>query len=232
MNLETLRLRVQSTVGLAGGTAGNEQTLIDGWYNEAVVQFLMETKAVKRTATLSLTGDQGDYVLDDDILSFEDAYLVPGNGSSEFMLEAADSADIRQMRRGITQLASRPSYFAYEGQALMLYPAPAEGDELHIVYVAKPTAAMSATGDDPSDATHGRIPEQYHPVLESYVKWKAAEYSNDGPSQVGQMYRNEWEQGLIRVRITESKRAGMVTARARVGPRRRHAVGNGVDLGY
>ena len=232
MNLETLRLRVQSTVGLAGGTAGNEQTLIDGWYNEAVVQFLMETKAVKRTASLSLTGDESDYVLDDEVLAFEDVYLEPGDGSREFMLEPKDSHDIRQMRRSTTSVAAGPSFYAYEGQVVMLYPAPSTGDELHIVYVAKPTSAMAATGDDPADATHGRIPNQYHPVLEAYVKWKAAEYSNDGPSQIGQMYRSEWEQGLIKVRVIESRKGGLIAPRARVGGRRRHAVGPGVDLGY
>lgn len=234
MNLTTLELRVQNTVGLAAGTAGNEQTLIRGWAIEAAIKFLQKTKAVKRTATMTLTANKEDYTLDADILAFEDLWVEPGDGSQTVMLIPMDSYDIREMRVTANAVNAPPVYYyAYEGGVLMLYPTPLSSlDELHIVYVPRPTGTFTTGSDSWSDATRGAIPEQYHDILESYVKWKAAQYSNDGPSQIGRAYKDEWEMGLVEARATENKRAGVRTAYARVGRRRNFPVRNGVDVRY
>jgi hypothetical protein len=233
MNLTTLRLRVQTSVGLAGGTAGNEQTLIDGWFNEAVLQFLVKTKAVKKTASLAMTGGVGDYTVDPLILAFEDPYIVPSTGTS-YMLERMDSWDIRQMRLVAVATPGPPSYYDYEGNLLLLYPAPATGDTLHFVYVPKPTAPIATGADSPSDDGKGEIPEEYHPVLESYVLWKAAQYSNDGPSQFGQLYAAQWEKGLMDAKLNQSRKAGVKQARATIGrqPGKFRWAPPGVDTGY
>lgn len=235
MNLTTLELRVQRTVGLAAGTAGDEQTLLRGWATEAALKFLQRTKAVKRTASLQLTAGTADYTLDADIIAFEDIYIDPADGSDELMLVPVDSYDLRQMRRAASSVASPPShYYAYEGNILMLYPTPASSsDTLHIVYVEKPSGTFSTGSDSWSDATRGRIPEQYHDVLQAYVMWKAAEYSNDAPSGNGQSFMQQWEKGIMETKITEAKRAGVRTPRARVGRRRsRFAPSPGQDVRY
>lgn len=237
MNLTSLQRRIQRKVGLAAGTAGDEQTLVQEWADEAAVKFLQETKAVKKTAVMNLTANQGDYSLDSSVLAFEDVYINPSDGSQELMLVPMDSYDIRAMRRAASSTVSPPpGYYAYEGGILLLYPTPASSsDTLHIVFVEKPSGTFvgGAGTESWADATRGNIPTQYHDVLEAYVAWKASEYSNDSPSQNGQMYKQQWEQGILKTKITEAKRAGVRTPRARVGRRRgRFPVAPGVDVRY
>lgn len=222
MNLTTLKLRTQNTVGLAGATAGTEATLIEGWADEAALKFLQKTKAVKRTAQLVLTAGTGDYTLDADILAFEDVWVDPANGSQDYLLQAVDSYDIREMRLAEVSVAGPPGYFAYEGGVIMIYPNPvSSSDKLHIGYVPRPTGTfVGGVGTESwTDATRGMIPLEYHDILESYVKWKAAQYSNDSASQNGQQFRAEWEAGLIETKTTENRKAGMRTSYARVGRR-------------
>lgn len=235
MNLTTLKSRVSATVGLAGAAAGAEATLIEGWADEAALKFLQKTKAIKQTATITLTAGTADYTVDASILAFEDVYVVPVSGQEQ-MLSPEDTYTIRAMRRASSPvIASPPYYYAYEGNMLLLYPTPASSsDTLHIVYVGKPSGTFVAAAGSVSwlDATLGNIPTQYHDVLESYVKMKAAQYSNDAPSQMGQIYKQEWEAGLIETKVTEAKRAGVRTAYAAGKRRRPIPLSPGVDVRY
>jgi len=233
LNLDLYRKRVAGSIGLDTENAGTERDLVDGWVNESIIQFLLRTKIVKKTATLTLTAGQGDYTLDATVLAWEDPYVLPASGQG-YPLERVDSFDIRQMRLLATAVSAPPNYYDFEGNTLLLYPNPASGDTLHIVYVPKPSALLSSTNDAPSDATRGEIPEEYHPVLEDYVKWKAAEHANDSSSQNGQMFRAAWEKGLVETKVINTRRAGVKIGRARVGRERyrwRYSP-PGVDRGY
>lgn len=234
MNLTMFRLRVQRTLGLASNTTGDEQTLVDSWVNEAVEQFLLKTKVKKKTAALSLTAGQGDYVLDASILAFEDVHYNALSQTDDYGLEQVDSEEIRRMRRVQASVEGPPGYFAYEGQSIMLYPIPASSsDKLHMVYVERPTSAIAAGSDSPSDTGRGEIPLEYHPILEEYVLWKAARYSDHAPSQFGELFRVAWERGLVEARITESRKAGVRVGYARLGRGvRRHIRRPGVDTGF
>lgn len=234
MNLTTLRLRIQRTVGVTTGSAGDELTLVDSWLHEAIEQFLVETKSVKKTASISLTAGQGDYLLDADILAFEDPYIDPADGSQEYMLESVDSYDIRALRRVASVIHTAPTKIAYEANIIMLYPNPASSsDTLHLVYVPRPALAMTAGSHSPSDTGRGEIRAEYHPVLEAYAKWKAAEYSNDSPSNNGEKYQAEWERGVAKAKINESRRGGVRAGAVKIGRRTSGLpVRPGVDLGY
>jgi len=230
MNLTTFRLRIQSTTGLASASPGHyEQTLVDGWVNEGITQFLMRTKAVKKTASLALTAGQGDYTIDPNVIAFEDAYI--GNS----MLKNVDTQDIRRWRLNPSYSpAGSVGCFAYEGQTIMLYPTPVAADVLHMVYVPEPLAPLVGGNDDPSGAGFGFIPNEYHPTIEAYAKWKAGEYANDQPSQNGQVWKQEWEAGVVSTRSLETRKAGVNVRRATPGWRSKAGVGiaPGVDQGY
>lgn len=237
MNVAEFALRVTGAVGIDAATASSgssqEYTLFLSWLNEAVLQFLTLTKCTKRTATLSVTAGSADYALDTDILAFEDAYYNPNDGTSR-MLRQMDSSDIRQARLNEASSVD-PQFYAYEGQVIMLYPSPISStDTLHIVYVARPSSALAATGDAPSATAYGGVPVEYHTVLESYVKWKAAEHANDAATKNGQAWREEWESGVQRAKINESRKGGLKIGQARVGYQRdwRNYAAPGVDLGY
>lgn len=229
MNLTTLRSRVSGATGLTN--SGTEQGLIDSWLNEGIEQFLMETKITKQEAVMSLTAGQGDYSLDSRILSFEDIYFSPADGTLSYLLEPVDSADIRRMRLAQASASVAVQYYALEGQnLLMLYPSPTSAsDALHIIYTARASSALSGSADDPSATGYGRIPTEFHPALECYAKWKASEY-NDSPRAQGWM--QEWMMWISKAKIVTAKKGGTYLPPAILGRRRRRwARTPGTDIG-
>jgi len=234
LNVATFALRVTHAIGIDAATANSatsqEYTLFLSWLNEAVVQFLRKTKVYKRTASMTLTVDEGDYAIDSDILAFEDVSYSPASGQARSLTQI-DTWQIRDMR--LSEAATDPLYYSYEGQTIMLFPTPlSSSDTLHIIYVPRPTA-LSTTADNPSGGSFGGIPEEYHPALEAYVKWKAGEHANDKASQNGQMFKAEWEAAVVETRVAELRKAGVRLGSVNIGRGRNYAAlaGPGVDLG-
>lgn len=233
MNLATFRARVSGAIGVDNTDGSTEQALIDGWVNEAVVQFLLRTKSHARSAALTLTADQGDYTIDTDIIAMRAAWIEPVNGLQEIPLRETSPEEIVGYRRymGVTGDPSARLFALQGSNVLMLYPPPASSsDILHIYYVPRPTA-LAASAESPAATANGGIPEEFHPILENYVKWKAAEYANNGPSQLGQMWKAEWEAGLVQVRVSNTRKGGLNTQRVRVGAPARWPTSPGVDNG-
>jgi len=235
LNVATFALRVTHAIGIDAATANSatsqEYTLFLSWLNEGVVQFLRKTKLYKRTASMALTVDEGDYAIDSDILAFEDVTYTPESGQARSLTQI-DSWQIRDMRL-LAAVSTDPLYYSYEGQTIMLYPTPlSSSDTLHILYVPRPTA-LAATADNPSGGSFGGIPEEYHSVIEAYVKWKAGEHANDKASQNGQMFKAEYEAGVVEARVAEQRKAGMRMGSVNIGrgSNWRSLAGPGVDLG-
>ncbi len=231
MNLATFRTRVARAIG-PSATNADDLTLIDGWVNEGVVQFLRDTKLNVKTAALSVTAGSGDYTLDSDILALNDLWYEPADGNQSVMLEPTGSRDIIRMRRQQSAADVGPRYYAIQGaHTLMLYPLPASSsDKLHILYVPRPSAALAATADSPSDATRGNIPEEYHPVIEAYAKWKAGEAEEHKPSNFGLAFQAEYERGVAKVRADLNKKAGVFLGKATWGRRPVWPVTPGTDI--
>lgn len=236
MNVAEFALRVTGAIGIDAATANSatssEYALFLSWLNESRVQFLRRTKIFKITAALSVTAGVGDYTIDSEILAFEDAIYDPASGTGR-ALRLVDSLDISEARQ-ISESGTDPYCIAYEGQQIFLYPAPqSSSDQLHIKYVPRPASALAATADTPATTAYGGIPEEYHHVLEAYVKWKAAEHTNDKASGNGREFQEQWEQGLVEAKIAESRKAGLTRGSVRIGRGAdwRLAAGPGVDLG-
>ncbi len=236
MNVADFALRVTHAIGIDAATANSatsqEYTLFLSWLNEGVVEFLRKTKVFKRTAALSVTASQGDYTLDSDILAFEDVTYTPASGEQS-ILRQIDSAQIRERRILGSDTTADPQLFAYEGQTIMLYPLPrSSSDTLHIVYVPRP-AALATTADTPSATANGGVPAEYHPVIEDYVKFKAAQNANDQASQNGAAFKALFDQGVIEAKVAEQRKAGMVIGEVNLGRNNwRRWASPGVDLGY
>lgn len=233
MNLATFRSRVSGAIGLDNTASSTEQGLIDGWVNDAVIQFLVETKCYTRTVAMALTADQGDYDMDADILSMKNLWIEGADGTN-VPLKQVDASEI--IGRRTLEQAANPTVrmFALDGaNMLRLYPSPSSSsDVLHATYVPSPTA-LSASGDAPSASANGGIPAEFHIILEDYVKWKAAEYANDQASSGGQAYKASWAEGVMRAKGKMARKAGVVVGSARVGrgPRWTWPVSPGVDSG-
>lgn len=219
MNLTDIRTRVARVSGLSTTVAG-DLSLIDSWANEAVLQFLKDTKIHVRSASLALTADEGNYTLDSDILSFTDIYVAPSNGQPSHLLEPLDSGEILRRRLLSVTGSNQVMHYALQGaHTLMLYPSPAEGDTLHILYVPRPASALTAGGDSPAATAYGGIPTEYHPILEAYTKWKACEAEEHRPSQNGLQFQAEYERAIARVKADLNKKTGVLRQPARWGRR-------------
>lgn len=218
MTLGDIRTRVARAVGLST-TVTADTDLIDAWANEAVIQFLKDTKIDIAKAAMSVTAQSGDYSLDSDILAFQDIWYEPASGG-DALLEQVDSSEIENMRLRANTSGSYPRYYALEGaHLLMLYPAPqSNSDLIHIKYVPRPSATMSTTAHSPSDATRGNIPAEFHPYIEAYAKWKAGEAEEHKPSDIGMKWQAEYERGVAKVKSDLNRKAGIHKGKMRVGP--------------
>ena len=231
MSLTVLQVqtRVARVIGMSLSVTADTD-LILGWYNDAVEQFLRETKVNVRTASLALTADQDDYTLDTDILSMQAMWYQPAAGSTSMML--AISPEEMYERRMVTTDGGPPQYYALSGaHTLLLTPAPtSSSDTIHMLYVPRP-AAMSATSHSPAATAMGNIPAEYHVILEAYVKWKAGEAEEHRPSENGLQFQAEWERGVTKVKAEVRRKAGPVIGSVRIGRGMQYPrVGNGVDL--
>jgi hypothetical protein len=229
MNLSEIRTRVARVSGMSTSTAA-DLALIDAWANDAVIQFLKDTKVNVLQASLSLTAGTPDYTLDTDILAFTDVWL--DHSQYDRIMEPTDSRQIMKMRLQGSVAGVPPQYYALQGANLiMLHPAPsANTDKLNIIYVPRPTSTLSASSDTPSATAYGNIPSEYHSVLEAYVKWKACEAEEHRASENGQMFMAEYNTGIARVRRDLNLKAGAFKAPARYGRNIRFPTNPGVDL--
>lgn len=232
MTLGELRYRTMKSFGLDIAN-GDERSMIDQWAYEATLDFLRQTKMTKKTAELSLSAGIGDYELSLDIMAFEDPWIEFVSGNQSRLLRPVDSYEIHQRRlyESVTT-GDGPAFYALEGENLLLiYPSPASsGDVLNITFLEKP-APMTGYTQDPTAAAFGRIPQEHHPVLESYVRGKAAGFVRDQQGEL--FYMSQYDEGVRRSKGRMNTKGGVRVSGARVGRRRREIWPRhpGVDLG-
>lgn len=229
--LTTLRNVVASKIGL-DNAAGNEQTLMDEWINQGIVDILLKTRCYVDSADMATQVGVGDYDLDTDILTILEMFLV--SGGSTYSLERVTPNELIDMKRR-TAAASGPSlYYAVMGSNMLsIYPTPSSVDTITVYYVPRPSA-LSAGGDDPSTAAKGGIPLEYHSGIEYYALWQAGDYADDGSSENGLTYQMQYEKVLQDIRKNQARKGGSRLAPARVGMRRRRrmvAHDNSMDMG-
>lgn len=230
MNLAEFRTRVARTVGLSTSDSG-DLDLIDAWVNEGVLQFLRDTKVNVITGSLTTTDGVNDYVLDDEILSFTDAWYEPSDGIQEVLLEPVDSREMQLMRRHEGTVETTPRYYALQGAHLfMLHPTPAsDTDTVHLLYTPRPNI-MSSTADSPSNSSTGNVPSEFHPIIEAYAKWKAAQAEEHRPSEYGLQFQAEYERGVSMTRAHLNRKGGVFKGRKRAGRRTVWPITPGTDI--
>src|SRR6476659_3133257 len=96
MDLAAIRNEVVRVIGLDSTAAGADETLVDQWANEAVVDILLQTRCYVKAASTDTTAGQGDYDLDAQILHVVDLYDT-SNGNS-YRLKQVSPAELLDMR--------------------------------------------------------------------------------------------------------------------------------------
>ena len=198
MDLADIRNEVSRIIGLDTTAAGTDETLVDAWANEAVIDILLETRCYVSSATTSLTVDEGDYTLDSDILHVVDVHLT--SGGVRYRLKQVAPQQLLDMRVTDNGEAASPiSHFAVAGSnLLMVYPIPSSADSMTLYYVPRPTV-MSTGTNDPSTTTYGGIPSEFHRAIVKYVEAEAADYMDDQTSQQGDRYRADYGRWLGKI---------------------------------
>lgn len=198
----------------------DQATELGEFANEAVRDVLLRTGVKVATGTITLTANQGDYTLDDEVLAIKHAYL--DGATSDYLLTQISTAELIERRvYATTGSSDGPWYYALEGTDLFrVSPTPSAAATINITYVPKPTE-MSSDAHDPSAVLYGGIPVEFHPVLIDFMCWKAASYDDDASSGQGERYRGYYEEGLKRIRRYVNGKGGVKLPPARVGRRRR-----------
>jgi len=218
-NLGQLRSRVASKIGMDTSDSA-EVTLLDSWFNEGYEDVLVRSRCKVNCADMTLTANEWRYTLSTTPLAVLEVWTESSAGLT-VPFERTTSEHILKLRAGLATNNGAPvRYYATEGADLFLvWPTPTSAETVKLLYVPRPTA-MSATSDSPS-----YIPSEHHKALEFYALWQAADYDDDGSSQVGEVYRVQYEgvdgRGGILRRIRQGNRwkGGRSLGPARVGRR-------------
>lgn len=193
-NLTTLRLRVSRKLSLDQTASGEEETAVTDWLNEGVVEVLLETHCTVSKGTAALTSGTGDYELDTDILAVHK--LIDSNNVP---LERVTEAEIDEFRRASATGSSSVQHYAVAGNMLMVWPTPNSAATLTVYFVPRPTP-MSTGTHDPSDATYGGVPSEYHKGIELYALWQAADFDDDTSANQGDRYFGQYSAWVNKIR--------------------------------
>jgi hypothetical protein len=197
--------------------ATDDATEITKYLNRGVLHVLSRTGCYVTSTTLSTVAGTSDYTLAASIL--EVAYIDYTSSGSTYAMERVTPVEIMRLRRSGSGSSSPATRYAVQGHnLLMLYPTPAAIDTINMYVVPVPTV-MSSGSHDPSNATYGGIPVQYHDLIEFYACWHLAMIDDDASSQIGRDYK-----ALLDVRINDLRRdmqdrGGHMQARFRSGRR-------------
>lgn len=210
--LAQYRSAVASKVGLTNDTTG-DQGFIDLWVNEGVLDVMMRTDMQIRCATMTLAAGVWKYTIDNAILKIRNAWLTTTTGGYE--LERMSVDDIIEMQLATNAAVSPAQYYGFAGSDFFLiYPAPAGADTLNIFYVPRP-ATLALSSDTPTS-----IPPEYQKAVEFYALREAADFSDDGTSQMGNQYLQMYEAWIKRIKKDMQMSGGHRMANATVRPPR------------
>lgn len=204
--LASFRTTVSSIIGLDNTAGSAEQQLIDGFVNEAVIQVLRRTRLKITIATLDLTAGAKDYELPAAIM-----YITEIIDERNQPLERVTISAINEWRRAGSPAVGGSTTYSYAlngANMFMIYPTPTSStDTLTYYYVPRPIA-LAVTTDDPSTATLGGIPAEYHRAIELYALWRAADYADDASSQQGDRYQRDFTGEIAQIRRDLQHKAG------------------------
>lgn len=212
--LETLRRTVGRKSGMDYGTAGTDRDLIDSWCNEGVREVLLRTHCFTSVTTITTAADDWQYELAAATMAIKQIWR-DGETSPMIRVTPEEIIEFRRANAGTNVSSLR---WALEGaNLLLLWPTPSSIYTIDVIHVPKPTE-MTATTHDPSSATYGGIPVEYHKAIELWALANASDHEHEGRTQQGLNYLSQFE-SYIRTILRSVNRKGGSPARARIGRR-------------
>ncbi len=218
---------VSAKLGLDSTVASDERALTDRWANESVVEVLLRTHCYTEIGDMALTAGVSEYRTDDDVLALQNDRVSSSTRSGTFEVVTLEEMIARQSAN-VALDRSGVSVVAYEGNLLIVHPTPGAGESIRYFYVPRPTP-MTDDAHDPSTATYGGIPTEYHKALEYYMLWQGAEYDDKRAAMGPQDYNSAFEGLCKEYRKRHRQKAQRGLRPSRVGyPGRRYGRRNDV----
>lgn len=187
----------------------DDATKLARWLNRGVRDFLRKTRCYQDQITVT-PGAVSEYTLAAAVLDVVDL-AVQGQRRP---VERQPVFEIRARLRGDSSAGASLSSFALAGNNLLLfYPALSATTVIDMLVVPAPTA-MSSDSHDPSNATYGGVPEDYHDAVALYAEWRIASTNDDASSSQGARYKEWYEQRVTECRRELNRKGGHRLARA------------------
>ena len=222
--LEALRRSVGRKTGMDYSVAGDDRNLIDSWLNEGAREVLVRTQCYVATSTISTTASTWQYDLSYAIMAIR---LIWRDGETDAMVRVSPDEIIELRRANSASSDSTTLRWALVGtNQFLLHPTPTSVYTINLVYVPRPTE-MASNEHDPSSATYGGIPVEYHKAIELWALSNASDHEHEGRTQSGQKYLVEFEAYIARIKAALNRKGGRLPV-ARVGRARRPITDNGV----
>ena len=214
--LAELQTEVAQEIGSVNVT--DDEAKLTRELNRGVRRLLRQPPYVTIASQTVTPGANADYDFAASILLITDAYFT--SNSQDYPLERVSLADILRLRQASTASNSPTRFYALVGaRKLAFYPTPAAADTLSMYYVPAPTA-MSSGSHDPSNATYGGIPVDYHDLIARYAMARMASFADDASAAQGSRYWQEFNDGLKDMKRELHRQGGRKLPRARLGRRR------------
>ena len=216
--LAELQTEVAAEIGSINAT--DDATAINRELNRGVRRILRQPPYVYMTSQTVTPGATADYTIAATILLITEAYFT--QSGTDYDLERVSLADILLLRKASTTAAGPTRYYALVGaNKLAFYPTPGAADTLTMYYVPVPTA-MSTGSHDPSTATYGAIPVDYHDLISRYAMARLASFDDDASSAQGSRYWQEFNDGLKEMKRELHRLGGRKLPRARLKAHRNY----------
>ena len=217
-----LKSNVSKELGLDETASGDEDVLLGRRLNQAVREFLIDTRIYVTTTTFTVGSENGTIDLQSGTHMGSDTNILAIDqfvDSNNVPFERVSVSEIDELRRASsTGSAGQRKYALAGANLLLIWPTPTPGDAYTIRYVPRPTE-MSSAANDPSSVTYGGIPAEYHEALEFWAMWRMASYDDDTSSAQGDRYLGQYQLVVNRARKGAKMKGGRRQTPIRVGRR-------------
>lgn len=204
--LTQYKARINAKLGLDSGDS-SLMTILTDYLNEGYEDVLYRTRCYTRAANIDFTADEAEYTLPTQalqILGWRDSAT-----GSDRVMQRLTLAEIRQMQ--IAQGSPPVRFYASEGDRIVVYPTPGDGESVLLDYIPRPTP-LSGASDKPT-----LIPSEFHKTLEYYGLREMSEYAERGTTEGSGKWAALYENECARLRRHGMTRGGRSLAPARPG---------------
>jgi hypothetical protein len=209
-------------LGLDDTAGSDELILMQMWASRGVIDVLVRTKCYVELGDMTLTAGQTDYRIDTSILAIENVHITSAiDTSQKSSILLTDMQTVDEYLNS-NPASSDPTMVAFYETLMRVAPTPSGANVIRFYYVPMPTS-MGTDGtkgsdtNDPSTATYGGVPVEYHEAILYFMLWKGSEYDDKQAALNPKEYRRGYEGLIADIRKQGRRKSGKQMNKARVG---------------